>query len=257
MNRAYRAPQPQLVDSRDAVWEYLDALLQDIPEESGEPSEETPAGTKIEEPSHVPTVARLPQRQPRPDVPAGEPGSAPPVVTPAAGQVSEVADAEGEAEIPDWGRELFQALFFQVGALRLAVPLTELQSVVPWGDVDVTPTPNRPDWFLGLMRYRERNVRVIDTATMVLPPDKRDTPEAQADPGQILIVGDGTWGLACHSIGDVVKLSPEEVKWRSARTTRRPWLAGTVIGHLCALVDTDAFASMLENRRSMSDFAGR
>ncbi|MCH8504548.1 MAG: chemotaxis protein CheW [Ectothiorhodospiraceae bacterium] len=158
--------------------------------------------------------------------------------------------------MPAWAQELFQALFFQVGALRLAVPLTELQSVVPWGEVDVTPTPNRPEWFLGLMRYRDRNVRVIDTATMVLPPEKRDTPEASAEPGQILIVGDGTWGLACHSIGDVVKLSPEEVKWRSGRT-RRPWLAGTVIGHLCALVDTDAFAAMLEHRRSMSDFAGR
>ena len=55
----------------------------------------------------------------------------------------------------------------------------------------------------------------------------------------------GTWGLACDSVGEVIDLSMEQVKWRSSRSKRR-WLAGTVLEHMCAIIDPPAFAEMLK-----------
>jgi purine-binding chemotaxis protein CheW len=103
--------------------------------------------------------------------------------------------------------------------------------------------PNQPAWCFGLLRYRERNVRVVDTGTMVIPPDREELLPTDP-PKHLLIVGDGRWALACSAIGKVVRLTAEDVRWRTD-TRSRPWLAGTVLNHLCALVDTEAFARML------------
>ena len=65
--------------------------------------------------------------------------------------------------------------------------------------------------------------------------------------GHILLVDDYKWGLACDSIGDVVWLTKDEVKWRQNKQTR-PWLAGTSLQHLCAIMDTEVFANMLNNQ---------
>lgn len=243
-------PRHALAEQQEAIRDYLDALLQEIPDfddasaqqvqaQPGETASQTareelaPAtGTAAPEP-----VAEV-QQQPHRPAPAETELEPEPVAT-------DPHHADTELEAQELERGALQALFFDVGGLRLAVPLTELHSVVPWGDVDVTPMPCQPDWQLGLMRYRERHVRVVDTVTMVLPPDKRQTPEAQAEPQHILVVGDGTWGITCHGIGDVLRLGPDEVKWRR-RGSARPWLAGTVIGHLSAVIDTGAFARMLQ-----------
>ncbi len=233
----------ELLDQRRAVWDYLDALLSDIPDELPEDEFEAPAAPEVveatpveapSEPERPAEVESVEQAEPKVDVqearpelvPEPEPGVAP----------------DSETGPPEWSRPSFQALLFEVGALRLAVPLVKLHSVVNLKDEEITPMPNQPDWYLGLMRYRDRNVRVVDTATMVLPAEKRDD-AAESPPRHVLVVGDGAWGLACHGIGEVLKLGGEDVKWRTAKG-KRPWLAGTVLGHLCALVDTEAFGDM-------------
>lgn len=256
--------QPTLVDQHEAVRDYLDALLQEIPDFDAEAApvvEPTPVAPAEPEPE---PVAAKPAVLDEPPAPVVEPE---PAVARTPVQTPDPVDEEHEAiatvseppadippapspeieEVVARGEETVQALFFTVGGLKLAVPLTELHSVVPWRDIEVTPMPRQPEWHMGLMRYRNRNVRVIDTVTMVLPPDKRQTEEALATPEHILVVGDGGWGLACHAIGDVVRLRPNEVKWRK-RGSQRPWLAGTVIGHLSALIDTSAFTHMLETQ---------
>ncbi|KAB7627159.1 chemotaxis protein CheW [Alkalilimnicola sp. S0819] len=246
-----------LVDQREAVLSYLDGLLREIPEDyADEPAPSTTAPEKPPEAPPAPPVLREVGRETvlRPasdvEVPAAEPltplqAEAPPAVEeppapPAAAIEPETApEAVEERPHPTWAEPDFQALLFQVGGLRLAVPLVKLHSVVPWSE-EIRAMPNQPEWCHGLFRYRERNVRVVDTAELVLPADKREGVEDK----HILIVGDGRWGLACTSIGQVVRLGPDEVKWRQQRG-KRAWLAGTVLGHLCALMDTEAFADML------------
>ncbi|MCY1336302.1 hypothetical protein D9M69_221050 [compost metagenome] len=53
------------------------------------------------------------------------------------------------------------------------------------------------------------------------------------------------WGLAVHQVSRSLRLDPAEVKWRGRRQ-QRPWLAGTVIDQMCALLDVSALAGMLD-----------
>ncbi|WP_435104300.1 chemotaxis protein CheW [Arhodomonas sp. AD133] len=219
----------RLLEQDDAIRGYLDALLRDLPD--AEIDTEPAPGAAPPEPA--PSV-----------VPVAPPREAPP---PANAPVPDTASADAAPVnapgIPEWAQPEFQALLFSVGELKLAVPLVKLHSVIPWSE-HIATMPRQPDWAHGMMRYRDKNVVVIDTARMVLPPQHARADAEAGEPAHILIVGDGRWGLACRSIGEVVRLKPDEVRWRSQRG-QRPWLAGTVLGRLCALMDTGAFADML------------
>lgn len=148
--------------------------------------------------------------------------------------------------VPGWAEAPFQALLFKVSGLTLAVPLAELSGVQTWRDSTVTPMLGRIEWYLGLMSYRGRQVPVVDTAQLVLPPDRLANLLANSEErlGHVVFIQDGAWGLACDSVEDVISLDHDEVKWRSSRSKRR-WLAGTVLEHMCAIIDPAAFAEML------------
>jgi purine-binding chemotaxis protein CheW len=150
---------------------------------------------------------------------------------------------------PEWAESKFQCLLFNVGGLSLAVPLIKLNGVISWSD-KIVETPNQTDWYLGVLMNLGKKVEVIDTAVMVLPAEHRK--EMAVEPAErlshILLVDDQKWGLACDSIGEVVWLNKEDVKWRSNKT-KRPWLLGTAIEHMCAVMDTEAFAEMLGHNK--------
>ncbi len=108
--------------------------------------------------------------------------------------------------------------------------------------------PGHAPWFLGLLTRQEQQVKVVDTALLVVPEERRQNLVA-GDPdrlGHVIYIDDGRWGLACDCLGEVVTLSEAAVKWRGSRG-KRPWLAGTVIEHMCALLDTEAFAGLLRD----------
>ncbi|HEY9200889.1 MAG TPA: chemotaxis protein CheW [Gammaproteobacteria bacterium] len=217
----------------------LDKLVEQIPEEWPEESREEPAPATTE--TVVEPVTEV-QAEPVTEV-----GQAQPVVTEVA--VDEPQPQTQQSPVPEWAEQRFQCLLFKVSGLSLAVPLVKLNSVIAW-DENITETPNRTDWYLGLIQHLQKQVKVIDTALLVLPENRRDAlKQASADRlGHILLVDDYKWGLACESIGDVVWLTKDEVKWRQNKQTR-PWLAGTSLQHLCAIMDTDVFADMLNNQR--------
>lgn len=160
-----------------------------------------------------------------------------------------VVATTASSDSPDWAASPFQCLLFNVGGLSLAVPLVKLNGVIPWSD-KVVETPNQTDWYLGVLMNHGNKVQVIDTAVMVLPEKHRlDMPKDPAERlSHILLVDDQKWGLSCDSIGEVVTLVKDDVKWRSNKT-KRPWLLGTAIEQMCAVVDTEAFAEMLEGSK--------
>jgi len=200
---------PPLVQERDALSVYFDALLR-------EPEEERPVVTE-----------------------------APPVSTSAVVPAEPVPQPQPSAR-PAWGEEAFQALLFKVAGLTLAVPLAELSGVQELEFADLTSMPGHISWYLGLIDYRGHSVPVIDTAALVLPQERRArlTTPAQARVRHVVFIDDGRWGLACDDVDEVLRLTPDQVRWRTERTRRR-WLAGTVIEHMCALIDPPAFAEML------------
>lgn len=223
-----------VVDQKDALNIYFEALLR---EQSGEQVT-------------LPSVAEVQREMPA--------VLAPPVLS--VPQIDEVVTTQTVPEIetrqevspslpagvPHWAAEPFQALLFKVSGLTLAVPLAELSGVQEWREKAVTPMLGRIEWYLGLMEYRNRQVPIVDTAQLVLPQDRleRLLTDERERLGHVVFIQDGSWGLACDSVEDVISLEHHEVKWRTSRAKRR-WLAGTVLEHMCAIIDPPAFAEML------------
>ena len=145
--------------------------------------------------------------------------------------------------------EPFQALMFKVAGLSLAVRLVELNGVLEWDESALTEMPGHSPFFLGVMQYLGKSIPIVDTARLVFPADKlislnADKPYERVK--RIVLIDDGKWGLASDEIAEVVDLSADSVKWRENRSKRK-WMAGTVIEHMCALVDAAGFSEMLED----------
>ncbi|SEQ17354.1 purine-binding chemotaxis protein CheW [Ectothiorhodospira magna] len=211
-----------VVDEPKALTAYLDDLLQEIAdveplppvvEVSPPPPPPAPAPVKATVTPIKPVVATPPPPAPPPrqDVP------------------------------PAWGQVPFQCLLFRLGGLALAVPLVKLTGIMTMPR-DITPMPGHSPMFLGLVNHHGRKVKVVDIGAHVLPPDRQ---AQKPPPANLILIDEGRWGLACDRVEETLMLTPDLVRWRSP-SGRRPWLSGTVIKHLCAIIDVDFLARTLE-----------
>jgi purine-binding chemotaxis protein CheW len=156
------------------------------------------------------------------------PGATPPTV-----------EANGR---PAWAAEPFECLLFDVAGLTLAVPLVCLGSIYSLAGQELTPLFGQPDWFLGILPSQAGNLKVLDTARWVMPDRYRD--DFRQGLQYVISVQGYEWGLAVHQVSRSLRLDPNEIKWRSHRG-QRPWLAGTVIEHMCALLDVAELAELI------------
>ncbi|WP_313243243.1 CheW domain-containing protein [Stutzerimonas nitrititolerans] len=145
---------------------------------------------------------------------------------------------------PEWGEAPFECLLFDVAGLTLAVPLVSLGSIYSLAGEELTPLFGQPDWFLGILPCQAGNLKVLDTARWVMGDRYRD--DFREGLQYVISVQGYEWGLAVHQVSRSIRLDPREVKWRSQRS-QRPWLAGTVIDHMCALLDVSALAELIAN----------
>ena len=209
------------------IQSYLDALLQDAAAElvlaEAEPAPVTQAPAAEVAPSVTPQV---------------EP------VTPAVSAQEPPARQPPKAQLA-WREEPFEALLFNVGGLTLAVPLVSLGTIHAL-DGPITPLFGQPDWFLGLLPSQEGNLKVLDTARWIMP--ERYQPSLRDDLRFVISVEGHEWGMAVHGVSESIRLEPSQIKWRSGQG-KRPWLAGTVIEHMCALLDVEALAELINTGR--------
>ncbi|MBF8757804.1 CheW domain-containing protein [Pseudomonas guariconensis] len=266
-----------------ALQSYLDGLLQEATEEFDAPQapaeeaivdefaaavreeqardaerQATPApvaARPFAEPSIVavlPTVLKPVEVAPEPVVAAAEPETpvaeaqvtepvAPlvDVYLPAANPPVPPATVNGR---PAWAAEPFECLLFDVAGLTLAVPLVCLGSIYSLAGQELTPLFGQPDWFLGILTCQAGNLKVLDTARWVMPDRYRD--DFRQGLQYVISVQGYEWGLAVHQVSRSLRLDPAEIKWRSQRG-QRPWLAGTVIEHMCALLDVAELAELI------------
>ena len=150
-----------------------------------------------------------------------------------------VVGADGR---PLWAAEPFECLLFDVAGLTLAVPLVCLGSIYALAGQELTPLFGQPNWFLGILPSLGGNLKVLDTARWVMPDRYRD--DFQQGLQYVISVQGYEWGLAVHQVSRSLRLDPQEIKWRANRG-QRPWLAGTVIEHMCALLDVAALAELI------------
>lgn len=254
--------QPVMIPTRPqlALQSYLDGLLQEATEElllvELEPimSVPVPLAEPVERDDFAAAVL---EEQVRDAVPLRTPE-----VVPA--EIAQVVDTQGavaqplvEVHLPAtpggnaplrsdgrpaWAAEPFECLLFDVAGLTLAVPLVCLGSIYSLGGRELTPLFGQPEWFLGILPSQSGNLKVLDTARWVMPDRYRD--DFREGLQYVISVQGYEWGLAVHQVSRSLRLDPNEIKWRTQRG-QRPWLAGTVIEHMCALLDVSELAELI------------
>ncbi|OFC68911.1 chemotaxis protein CheW [Alteromonas confluentis] len=231
----------------DVMQAYLDSLLQS-PED---PADVTANTARLLEQATADIVAREPVAAPVEEVD---------VAAPVVEEIEEsIASAEAivvpqepvtHRPIQNLLENRFQALFFEVAGLTLAVPLVTLGGIHRMEKVG--GLIGKPKWFKGVMLHREQKINVVDTAMWVMP-EKYDQNLAETLNYQYLIMlGDSLWGLASDKLVNTVTLTKDEVKWREAGG-KRPWLAGMVKERMCALIDVYQLIAMLNNGLGSND----
>lgn len=193
------------------------------------------APIELEAEPSAPVVTEAPEATPPP--PVAEPAQA---VSPTGHGGAPAAPTKTGR--PAWGEEPFECLLFDVAGLTLAVPLVCLGSIYPLAGQELTPLFGQPEWFLGLLPSHNGNLKVLDTARWVMPDRYQD--DFQQGLQYVISVQGYEWGLAVHAVNRSLRLDPAQIKWRS-QGGQRPWLAGTVIEHMCALVDVAQLAEMI------------
>jgi purine-binding chemotaxis protein CheW len=246
MNTPKSETRVLLAEQTEALTLYLDALFADKPMSMPVPVNAPPLPVATARVIDLPStrVAAVVVKAPVAEV------VAPPVIVPASpvtaietSPQTTVATQLPEPR-PDWANEPFPCLLLKVQGLLLALPLVKLNRILPWEQP--TLIPGYAPWMLGALQQpgQARNLKVVDTAALVMP--ERAGQAASSVPGyqHIVMVGDGEWGLTCEDVSSIINIDPAKVRWRTNRT-KRPWLAGTVIEHLCALLDAERLAEML------------
>lgn len=143
----------------------------------------------------------------------------------------------------------FQALFFEVAGLTLAVPLVTLGGI---HQIDkIGPLFGKPKWFMGVMLHREEKLNVVNTAKWVMPEKITQTLEDGLNYKYLIMLAESQWGLASENLVNTVTLNKSDVKWRE-NDSKRPWLAGMVKERMCALIDVYQLVSLL-NKGLSSD----
>ena len=137
----------------------------------------------------------------------------------------------------------FQAMFFEVAGLMIAVPLIELGGIL--NNDKITSLMGKPDWFKGVMLRREDKISVVDTARWVMPEKCDEALISALNYQYIIMLSDSSWGLTAESLTDTVTLKQEDVKWLDT-PNKRPWLAGLVKNRMCALLDVKSLIKLLE-----------
>ncbi|KZN47136.1 chemotaxis protein CheW [Pseudoalteromonas luteoviolacea] len=137
----------------------------------------------------------------------------------------------------------FQALFFEVAGLTLAVPLQALGGIHQL--TEVNQLFGKPKWFKGVMLNREEKLNVVDTARWVMPEKFTPELESKLNYQYLIMLGDSQWGLLAEKLVNNITLTADDVKWRTA-CGKRPWLAGVIKEKMCALIDVENLNRLLE-----------
>lgn len=149
-------------------------------------------------------------------------------------------------DAPPWAQTSFDILLFDVCGLKLAVSMETLGRIIKV-EHDTSQIIGKPDWFIGAYHESDQHLYVVDTAKFIMPEKGFDL--AKDGFGYLIQLQRSDWTLACKEVYKTVRISPEQVKWRSQKG-KRQWLAGTVIEHMCALVHVDTLIELLKEQAS-------
>ena len=147
-----------------------------------------------------------------------------------------------EASLALWRSQSFTSLLFEVGGLQMAAPLQHLGGVSTLSE-PLHGIAGQADWLLGLMRWNGRNLRVVDTARLLMP--ERLVVGATPRYEHLIVLGDSHWALAATDVSESLPLGPDDIRWHQG-SVWRPWLGGMLVHRLCVLIDVGQLVQMLD-----------
>lgn len=158
--------------------------------------------------------------------------------------VSPVSGVAGKgkqiSKIPDWAAAAFQCLLFSANGVKFAVPLIKLHSVINLTE-SLKLVPYEATWFLGLLPWQGVHVKVIDTYKLMAREGSECMDFKSDAQKQVLLVGDGSWGLVCDDASKILTLYSDQIQW-DGDSVYGAWCAGTVKESTCTLLDVDKFS---------------
>lgn len=237
MSQQDNTQKTQAADPQQVLVDYLDQLLNESPDVV---EEVVRAEAVVAEVVAVPAVSETrdeapPEAVTEPDTKVTSEQLSPEVL-------EQIKDA------PDWAQQpSFQVLLFKVSGITLAVPLDSLNGILEWHEDNITEMPGAAEYFLGLLPERDRQIKLVDTASIVVPSNFRQN-HCRENLQKIILIGNGEWGLACDAVDEVITLAPTDVRWRSSKGLR-PWLAGTVVEQMSALLNINKFVDLLSSEQ--------
>jgi purine-binding chemotaxis protein CheW len=144
--------------------------------------------------------------------------------------------------VPAWAETPFQVLTFSLGKVKLAVPLSSLNGILSL-DQQPTQLPGQPDWSLGVVINHDSKVVVVDTQQVLMPEQAEDAIPLSGL-NHLLLIGEGTRGLAVEALQGTEILDQSAIRWRGGQGAH-PWYAGIVIEELTVMIDVDGLMEML------------
>lgn len=165
----------------------------------------------------------------------------------AAEELPELAPQKSTLSTLNWqSAQGVECLIFKVAGLKLAIPLPLLGGVFPVTE-KITPLIGQHVWSLGVWQGEDSKLTIIDSGQLIMP--ERNVNMRENGYSFFIQLDRSPWALACQEICDTVTLLESSIKWRGD-TSKRPWLAGTVIDEMCALIDVPGVLALLEEHRS-------
>jgi len=137
----------------------------------------------------------------------------------------------------------FQAMFFDVAGLTVAVPLIELGGI--HNKEKTTSIMGVPNWFKGVMLHRDEKINIVDTALWIMPEKYNEKLKSSLNYQYVIMLDDSRWGLMAEHLVDTVTLGQDDIKWLDT-SNKRPWLAGLVKDKMCALLDVEALIQLFD-----------
>lgn len=123
----------------------------------------------------------------------------------------------------------FQALFFVVHGVTFAVPLINLGNIANMDKI--TSIFGKPDWFMGMMNFRDDKYNVVDFVRWAMP----NVVEYEKDFTYVIQMENSKWAITCSELIGTENLHKSQIQWRST-AGKRPWLSGLVKDKMCALI---------------------
>lgn len=140
----------------------------------------------------------------------------------------------------------YDVLLIKSAGLTFAIPADAIGDIISIDNKIESLPIEGPSWLVGVLRYAEKELLVINPAKLVAPNSTQSSSAEDA----IVILGNSNFGLACEVLNRVL-LNHGDIYWREELESRS-WLLGTSQQPVCALIDPQNIIS--EAKKMLSDW---